>query len=104
MGSMSSLRSTAFGLISIHHLCPFGYVLTDKLRIHTMQLTNHMKLNKKETQIVITSNLHRRESNIITGGKWRNGPGRKRGVGGKKGGQDQVWEGTGRNAEGQKIE
>jgi hypothetical protein len=58
-----------------------------------IKLTNHMKLKKKEAPSVDTLVLLRRENKIITGGRRRKGPWRK-GEGGRKRGQDQVWEET----------
>ena len=52
-----------------------------------------MKL-KNEDHSVDALILHRRGNKIITGDIEREGPERKR-VEGRKGGQDQVWEGTG---------
>jgi hypothetical protein len=55
------------------------------------QLTDHMKLNKKEVQSVDVSILFRRENKIITGGRGREGlgweleGGRKRGAGSSMG-------------------
>ena len=40
-----------------------------KLRIPTIQLTEYMKLKKKEDHSVAASVLHRRENEIITGGR-----------------------------------
>ena len=49
-----------------------------------IQLTDNMKLKKKENQRVYASVIHRRGNKIITGGTWRKGD-----VKGKMG-QDQV--------------
>ena len=60
------------------------YALTDKcildqnLRIPTIQLTDHMKLNKKEGQSVDASIPLRRRNRIIMRGRGREGPGRER--------------------------
>ena len=54
-----------------------------------MQPTNHMEL-KKENQNGDASILHKRRNKIITGGRWREGPWRDRGPGGKKWGKKQV--------------
>jgi hypothetical protein len=48
-----------------------------------IQLTDHIKLNKKEDQNVDSSTTLRRGNKIITGGRGREGPGRKRGEGGE---------------------
>jgi hypothetical protein len=53
------------------------FLLAPKLRIPTLQLTDHMKLNKKEDQSVDASILLRRGNKIITGGRGRKGPGRE---------------------------
>ena len=45
------------------------WILGKKLRISTIQLTNHMKLKNKENQNVDASVLLRRENKIITGGR-----------------------------------
>jgi hypothetical protein len=58
-----------------------------------IQLTDHMKLKKKEYQRVGASVLLRRENKILTGGRGWERLGRKRDGGGK--GKDQVWEETG---------
>ena len=42
-----------------------------------------MNLKKKKAQSVDASILHRRGNKIITGGRGREGPGRKRGEGGE---------------------
>jgi hypothetical protein len=55
-----------------------------------IQLTDHMKLKKKEYQRVGASVLLRRENKILTGGRGWERLGRKRGVGGERG-QNQVW-------------
>jgi hypothetical protein len=39
-----------------------------------LQLTNHMKLNKKEGPSVYTSIPLRKEKNIVIGGRGREGP------------------------------
>jgi hypothetical protein len=49
-----------------------------------IHLTDHMKL-KKEDQPVDASILLRRRNKIITGSRGREGPGRERGGGGKRG-------------------
>jgi hypothetical protein len=60
-----------------------GYVLTDqwilgkKYEIPTKQLTDHMKLKKKEEQSVDASILLRRGNKIITEGRGREELGRK---------------------------
>jgi hypothetical protein len=54
------------------HTCyvlPDKWILTQKLRIPMIQLTDHMKLNKKKDQSVDASIPLRRENKIITGGK-----------------------------------
>jgi hypothetical protein len=53
------------------------WILAHKLRIPTIQLTNHMEL-KKEDQSVDASILHSRGNKIITEGRGREEPGRKR--------------------------
>jgi hypothetical protein len=63
------------------------YVLTDKwilskrLRIPTIKLTDHMKLNKKEGQSVESLIPVRRENKIITGGRGRDLGGKVEGKG-----------------------
>jgi hypothetical protein len=44
------------------------WILPQKLRIPTIQFTDHMKLKKKEHQSVDISVLLRRENKILTGG------------------------------------
>ena len=56
-----------------------------------IQLTDHMKLNKKEGQSVNASMPLRRGNKIITGGRGREGPGWVRKGGGKKGEQNWAW-------------
>ena len=46
-------------------------MLAQKLRIPTIQPTNHMELKKKEDQSVVTSILYRRGNKIITEGRGR---------------------------------
>jgi hypothetical protein len=76
-----------------------------KLRIPTIQLTDHMKLMKKENQNLDASVLLRRENKITLRGREREGLGRERGGEGKRGQeQGQVWEEMGRCIEGQVIE
>jgi hypothetical protein len=70
-------------------------ILAQKLRIPTIQTTNHMQLKKEKDQSVDASILHRTGNKIIAGGRGREGPGRERRGGGKKGGQKQVLEGAG---------
>jgi hypothetical protein len=65
------------------------WILGKKLRIPTIQLSNHMELKKKEEQSVNASILHRRGNKIITGGRERGGPERERGEERKK------WAGSG---------
>jgi hypothetical protein len=55
---------------------------------------DHMKLKKEEDQSVDVSALLRRGNKIIKGRRGWEGLGRKRGEGGEKGGQEQVWEET----------
>jgi len=73
------------------------WVLAQKLRIPTIQLTDHMKLKKKENHNVDASVLLRSGNKIITGSRRKEGVGSweggRRGKG--KGEQDQVWEETG---------
>ena len=59
-------------------------ILAQKLRIATIQLTNHMEFKKKEDQSVDASILLRRWNKIITGGSRREGPERERGEKSKK--------------------
>jgi hypothetical protein len=60
------------------------YVLTDKwilgqkLGIHTIKLTDHMKFKKKENQSVDASFLSTRGYKIIMGSRGKEGPGKKR--------------------------
>ena len=55
-----------------------------------IQLTDHMKVKKKEDQGVGV--LLGQGNKTIMGGGGQEGLGRKKGGEGKKGGQDQVWE------------
>jgi hypothetical protein len=73
----------AFPSISPPHFVPI-------FPLPTIQLTDHMKLKKKEHQSVDTLVLLRRENKILTGGRGREGLGRKRKGEGDKRGQDQV--------------
>ena len=57
-----------------------------------IQLMDHMKLKRKEDQRVDASVLLRRGNKIIKGSRGWEGLGRKRGGGGEKEGQNQVWE------------
>jgi hypothetical protein len=58
------------------------------------QLTNHMELKKKENQSIDVSILRTRGDKIITRGRGREGPVRKRGGGVGRGKQKQVLEET----------
>jgi hypothetical protein len=58
----------------------------------TVHLMDHMKLKRKEDQSVDASVLLRRGNNIIKGSRGWEGFGGKRGWGGEKEGQNQVWE------------
>jgi hypothetical protein len=58
---------------------------------------DHKKPKKKEDQSVDSSVLLRRGKKITTGGKGREGSGRKSGGGRGKRGQDQMQEETGRS-------
>jgi hypothetical protein len=49
----------------------YSLLLASKLRIPTIQLIDHMKLNKKEDQSVDASILLRRWNKIIMGGRGR---------------------------------
>jgi hypothetical protein len=66
------------------------WILGKELRIPTIQLTDHMKLKRKEDQRAGVSVLLRRGNNIIKGSREWEGLGRKRW--GDKKGQNQVWE------------
>jgi hypothetical protein len=66
-----------------------------KLEIPMIQLTDHVKLKKKEDQSMCTSVLLRIQNKIIMGSRGWEGLGRKRGGREEKRGQDQVWEETG---------
>ena len=57
-----------------------------------IKFTNNMKLKKKEDQSMDASVLLRRVNNIIKRSREWEGLGRKRGRGGEKEGQNQVWE------------
>jgi hypothetical protein len=59
------------------------------LRIPTIQLTDHMKLKKKEDQSVDASVLHRRRNKIIMGSRGQEG------FGGKRGGRREKGAGSG---------
>ena len=74
-------------------------MLAQKLRKFTIKPTNHVKLKKKEDQIVGASILHIRGNKIIPGGRGREGPGRERGGDGKG------WAGSvvGKDGRGQKV-
>jgi hypothetical protein len=82
------------------------YVLTNKWivgkehRIPTVQLTDHMKLKRKEDQRVDASVLLRRGNKIMEGSRGWEGLGRKRRGGRGKEGKNQVWE----EMEGQEVE
>ena len=66
------------------------WILGKKLRISTIQLTDHMKLKNKENQNVDASVLLRRENKIITGGRGWEGLERKRGGERGKRGQGRI--------------
>jgi hypothetical protein len=75
-----------------------------KLQIPTIQLTDHMRLKKKEDQNVDASVLLRRRNKIIMEGRGRKELGRAR-EGEGKGEQDKVWEEiVGGSIEGKEIE
>ena len=57
-----------------------------------IQLTDHMKLKRKEDQRVDASVLLRRGNKIIKGSRGWEGLGRKRRGGGGREGKNQVWE------------
>jgi hypothetical protein len=57
-----------------------------------IQLTDHMKLKKKENQRVDALVLLRRGNKIIKGSRGWERLGRKRRGGGEKEGKNQVWE------------
>jgi hypothetical protein len=57
-----------------------------------IQLTDHMKLKRKEDQRVDASVLLRRGKNIIKGSRGWEGLWRKKGGRGGKEGQNQVWD------------
>jgi len=85
-------------LVTIEHTY---YVLIDKwilgknLRILTIQLTDHMKVKKKQGQSMDASVLLKRRNKIIMVGRGRDRPEKKRKREGReKGKQDQVWEET----------
>jgi hypothetical protein len=60
-------------------LQPDKWIVTQKLRIPTIQLTDHMKLKKKEDQSVNASIPLRRGNKISTGGRGRSWVGEGRG-------------------------
>jgi hypothetical protein len=68
------------------------YILGKECGIPTLQLTDHMKLKRKENQRVDTLVLLRRGSKIIKGNRGWEKLGRKRRGGGGKEGQNHVWE------------
>jgi hypothetical protein len=74
------------------------YVVTDKWilgkehEIPMLQLTDHMKLKRKEDQRMYTLVLFRRGNNIIKGSRHWEGLRRKRIGGGEKKEQNKVWE------------
>jgi hypothetical protein len=76
--------------------------------IPTIQLTGHMKLKKKEDQIVDASVLLRKRNKIIIGGKRNEETGREREKGGIRGGGTGFCvggeRGEGRSTEGEDIE
>ena len=57
-----------------------------------LQLTDYMKLKRKEDQRVDASVILRGGNNIIKGSRGWGRLGRKRGGGGRRGEQNQVWE------------
>jgi hypothetical protein len=57
-----------------------------------IQLTDHMKLKRKQDQRVDASVLLRRGNNTIKGSRGWERLGRKNGEGGEKEGHSQVWE------------
>jgi hypothetical protein len=78
-------------------VCSQRYVdIRQKISIPTMQLTDHMKLKKKEDQSVNASALLRRENKIFLGGRGLEKLGREEGKQKKKKKkerrQNQVWE------------
>ena len=68
-----------------------------------IQPTKHMELKKKENKNVDASILHIMGNKIITGCREKEGPGRKKGGGGK-GGRIRYWKGQERSIQGQEIE
>ena len=77
------------------YVLTYKWILRRKLRIPIIQLTDHMKLKKKEDQRVDASVLLRRGNKILTEGREWVGLGQKRGEGEEKGRQEQVWVETG---------
>ena len=75
-------------------------ILAPKLRISMIQLTDHMKLNKKEGQSIDASKPLKRGNKIIMGGRWRERPRWERGGEKKKG----VGLGMGRDRKAEVIE
>jgi hypothetical protein len=69
--------------------------ISPKLRIPKIQFTDYVKLKKKEEQTVDASVLLSRKNKRLMGSRGWEGFGRKRGGQGRKGRQDQVWEGRG---------
>ena len=69
-----------------------------------IQLTDHMKLKRKEDQRVDASVLLRRGNKIIKGSRGWEGLGRKRGEGGEKRGRIRYGRRWRRCTEGQEIE
>jgi hypothetical protein len=62
------------------------------MKIPTVQLTDHMKLKRKEDQRVDASVLLRRGNKRIKRSRGWEGLGKKRRGGGEKEGKNQVWE------------
>jgi hypothetical protein len=80
-------------------------MLSKKLRIPMILLTDHMKPKKKEDQSMDASVLLRRGNKIITNqGRGKEGAGRERGGGGKVGAESLWEEMGGRSEEGQEFE
>ena len=88
---LSEVTQTLKDMLGMYSL--ISEILAPKLRISMIQLTDHMKLNKKEGQSVDASIPLRRGNKIIMGGRGREGPGWERGQGGEEGNMIRYWVG-----------
>ena len=83
------LKEVTYSQKHTRYVLNYKWILDKKLRKHTMQLIDHIKLKKKEEQSVDASVLLRSGNKIVTRGRVEEGSGMENGEEGK-GVQEQV--------------